>query len=200
MNRRQLLVLFAALLAAAILAFLLREVIQVYIILPLARLFWQIRLVYLAIPQVVFWVLLLVALVIFTANSFSLRSRTDRLWRSTARIRYGEVQQMAFWLQRSRRGIYSKWHVANSLANIALDILQQRSGEAKRSMHLSGPGWNPPADIQKYLETGLRTTYADYPRPGIFSRRQTTPFDRDLEPVVAYLESLMEEKHDPQHS
>jgi len=118
----------------------------------------------------------------------------------SSRARIGEVQQVSFWLTRSRRGIFSRWHVANLLANIALDILSRRTSTGRGGLHLAGPGWDPPAGVQGYLEAGLRTTYADYPRPGLFSNEPQTPFDSDPEPIVDYLESLLEDDHDHQHS
>jgi len=197
---RQLALLLASIGLAAVLAYVLRGVIQAYVILPAARLFWRLRVDYLSIPQIVFWVLLVVALIVVTVDSFRLRESREQRSRRLRPTRPGELQQLVFWLQRSQRGVYSQWYLANTLANLALDILQQRSGEMKRGQRLEGPGWAPPENVQKYLETALRTTYADYPRRSLFAPRRSTPLDGDLDAVVAYLESLLEEKHAPRNS
>jgi hypothetical protein len=55
-------------------------------------------------------------------------------------------------------------------------------------------------DVQAYLSAALKTSFADYPRRGFFSAQPRTPFDRDIEPVIDYLESLMEDEHGHQHS
>lgn len=200
MKPRRWIYIIAGLIAAVLLAFLLRGLVQDYVILPLARLFWNLRTLYRSIPQAVYWVLLLVVLVSMTISSFSLRFQDKQKSRPEDHIHYGDVQQMAFWIQRSRRGVYSKWHLARSLAELALDILQRRKGSVKREQQLEGPGWAPPAGVQEYLEAALKTSYADYPRRSIFDFNPPTPFDHDFEPTVAYLESLMEDDHDHQYS
>jgi hypothetical protein len=200
MNRRQVLVLFASLSAVILLAYLLRGIIWDHVILPLAEMFWQVRIVYHTLPQIIDWVILLVVLVLVTWGSFSLRPLAG--WRPEEPVypRSGDIQQLAVWLERRWRGVYSRWHIANTLANIALDMLRQRTGVEKREQKLTGPGWNPPAEVQAYLEAGLRTPYMDYRRRGIFSPRPRTPLDSDLEAVVGYLESLVENEHEHQHS
>ena len=200
MSRPRLILLAAALTGIALLALFLRDFVQTVVIPSLARLFWQAGLVYRAIPQVAIWAVLLAVLVSLTAGSFIGRTRREYPGRSFRYQRLGEIQQMAFWLKRSRRSRYSQWQIASRLANIALDILQRRTGTKERGRQLEGLGWQPPADVQEYLSTGLRTTFADYPGSGPFSPQPHTPFDRDIEPVVAYLESLLEDEHDHQHS
>src|SRR5512145_2514481 len=70
----------------------------------------------------------------------------------------GEVHQLAFWLRRIKRGAYQRWFVARTFADLAIDILRAQGAQVERRGHLSGPGWNPPADIQKYLEIAVYST------------------------------------------
>jgi hypothetical protein len=200
MSRRQVLSLVAALSAAAILAYLLHGFIWEHIILPLARLVWQISILYLGVPQLVLWILLLVGLVLLTLGRFALRPLPALRSADQRYAHAGDVQRLTIWLERRRRGLYSRWHLANTLANIALDMLRQRTGSAKRVQKLAGAGWNPPAAVQEYLEAGLKAPYGDYRRRSIFPPRPRTPFDVDLEAVIAYLESLVENEHGHQHS
>ncbi len=192
----------AAILAAgmAVLAFFLRDIIQQAVIIPLARFFWQVGLIYRAIPQIVYWAVVLVFLVYLAVAGLSVRSGSGGKAPDAGHRRSGDIQQMVFWLQRSRKGVYSRWQVANSLANIALDILRQRDGSRHRNQPLEGPGWSPPEDVQAYLLAALQTTYADYPRRGILSRKRPTPLDCDPERVVSYLESCLEDEHEHHHS
>jgi hypothetical protein len=200
LNRRRILILAGAFAAAILLAFLLRRFVEEFILLPLARLFWLAGMLYHAIPQLVYWVLALAILISLTIGSFAIRSPGEQRRRRTGYFRYGEIQQLSFWFTRSRRSLYSKWHLANLLANTALDILQRRSGSGLRPGRLEGPGWNPPREVQEYLSAALTAKYSDFAGRGFFSRRPHTPFDRDIEPVIAYLESFLEDAHDHQHS
>ncbi len=190
------LAVLGVLVGAAALAFFLRGLISEFLILPLARLYWAVLVAYRTIPQFVVWVILLGLLVFLTIGSFSLPASERTRERRSGYIRRGEVEQLAFWLKSGRPGSYSRWQVAHILAVVALDILRQRSAPGRGGQKLEGPGWNPPPDVQEYLQTALTTTYADYPRPGLFSRRPPTPFDRDPEPVIAYLESFLENNHE----
>ena len=200
MKNRRWLFLGAAGAGALLLAFLLRSTVQEWVILPLAKLIWRLGILYRGIPQVVYWVILLV---IITSLTIGIFFSAKLEWGSAvggSHFRSGDIQQMAFWLRRSRRGILSRWHVANQLANIALDILARQTGSTKHDQRLEGPGWDAPKEVQDYLKAALTTTYADYPSQGLFSGAPPTPFDHDPEPIVAYLESLLEDNHDHQHS
>jgi len=74
---------------------------------------------------------------------------------------------------------------------MASDILEIRGGKLGRIRTLKGRDWNPPPGVQDYLETGLNGSFADYPLTV-----RNTPFDVDVEKVVAYLESLLEMNRD----
>jgi hypothetical protein len=199
LNRQRILIAAGALAGIILLTFLLHGIVEEFILLPLAHLLWLAGMLYRAIPQLVYWAILLAVLVSLTMSSFAIRLSSDQHRDRSGYFRYGEIQQLSFWLRRSRRSLYSKWHVANLLANTALDIIQRRSGTGQRGNRLEGPGWDPPAQVQEYLSAALTSTYSDYTRRGFFSRRQPTPFDCDIGPVVAYLESFLEDEHEHQH-
>jgi len=63
---------------------------------------------------------------------------------------------------------------------------------------LKGPGWNPPPAVQKYLETALRTSYADFAKRS--ASEPESSLDTDINLVIEYLESLVESEHDHSHS
>ena len=200
MTPRRTLALVASLAGLGILAYLLRNAVSEWVILPLAQLFWWLQVFYRAVPQVVYWVILLVVLIYLPISGFLAVLPEIRASRNSSGYRIGEVQQVSHWLTRSRRGIFSRWRVANLLGKIAQEILSPRLGSGRKDRRLSGPGWDPPRDVQNYLEAALNTNYADYPRRGVFSGEPRTPFDSDPEQVVDYLETFLEDDHDHQHS
>ena len=94
-----------------------------------------------------------------------------------------------------QRGVYFKWQIANLLAEIAMNILnyQERLLPGRK---LLGRIRKLPPEVEKYLDAGVNTTFADYPAPQRFRRTPTTPFDVDLDLVVGYLEM---DEHDDHH-
>ena len=108
----------------------------------------------------------------------------------------GHVEELSFWIQRGENGFYPKWHIAHLLAELALDILDQRGKREKHILRIKGSDLTPPEEVEKYLDAALNTNFTDYPRPKRFFRKPSTPFDLDIESVIRYLESLMGSKND----
>lgn len=197
--RRGWLLLLAGLGLAAALGFLLREIVRAYLILPLTKFFWLIRGYYGAFSQASYFIILLVGVVLIGLVSFRLTDWIEIGRRRDERPRRGAVRQMAFWLERSHRSAYARWYVARSLADLALDLLGGRTGGRRRSEDLAGAGWDPPPEIQEYLESALRLSPAGFARNEP-SSPQVAALEYDPERVVAYLESILESIHDHPHS
>jgi len=102
-------------------------------------------------------------------------------------------------LRRAESGIYFRWLVANRLGKLAYQILLHRESGRPRSVFapLVGTDWEPGRDLQKYLETGLHGSFADFPNSGRFSAHQPTPLDLDVGDAVDFLESQVENGHLP---
>ncbi len=195
MTRRQLSIAGIFLLIV-ILAFALRDVVVALIIIPAAFLWWLFKLYYAAIPQVIFWALL-AALAAYSAittviPSIRIRAKT----KTEIRIAQGRIEILADWLKKSKRGgTYYKWLIANRLGKNAREILAQREGNpaSKKFSALTGRGWNPPPEIDEYLNTGLNGSFTNALRPRWFWQSPpTTPLDIEAQQVMDYLEDEME--------
>lgn len=194
MTRRSLLIA-GAFLSTLIMAFILRDVVKQLIIVPLAYLWWLLRLYYSMFPQIFLWVIL-VAIVLFSAVASLIPEVRYRTVSKTApKPEQGQIEILVNWLNKSQRGgSYYKWLVANRLGKNAREILAQRDGHAvsKKFGWLEGRGWNPPQKIRDYLETGLNGSFADFPRPRLFWQSpKPTPLDADPKQIVEYLEDEM---------
>jgi hypothetical protein len=188
MNRgRRLMVISLMGLLAALLAFPLRGFVFYNIITPLSFIWFYLVYYYHVIPQQFYWFFILLAAVYIALGGLlenPFRRKRKPLPKRHAK---GPVEALASRINNSRRGAYSRWKVARSLGLLASGILEMRGSKSGRIKSLKGKDWNPPAGVQKYLETGLNGSFADYP---LSARR--TPFDVDVEIVVAYLESQLE--------
>jgi hypothetical protein len=193
-TRRQL--LFAgAFLSAIMLAFLLRDVVEQLIIVPLAYLWWLLRLYYSIIPQIVLWVILVAAVVYSAVKSLMPELRYRTAFKPAPRPAQGQIELLGGWLKKTQHGgSYYKWLVANRLGKNAREILAQRDGHAVsyKFGRLEGRGWSPPQKIGDYLETGLNGSFADFPRPRLpWQTPKPTPLDADPKQVIEYLEDEM---------
>jgi hypothetical protein len=184
--RRQ--ILFASIILLAILfAFPLRGFVYYNLITPFSFIWFYLVYFYHVIPQQFYWfIILLVAAYIALGGLLGKPFRRKKKTLVKRQVR-GSVESLASWINDSRRGVYSRWRVARSLALMASSILELRGGKSGRIKVLKGKEWNPPPDVQNYLEAGLNGSFADYP----LSARKT-PFDVDLENIVAFLESQLE--------
>ena len=159
------LIVILAVLVAALLAFRLSGVVYAMFVLPASYLLWLLKLLYLAMPGNIWWsVLVLVLLFIFALSLVPdvLRMQGKESFR---RASMGNVETLSMWMQKSPKGIYYKWLVANRLGKIAHRLLERRATRNNRlaSDRLAGPGWMPDPRIQAYLEAGLLGSFADYP-------------------------------------
>ena len=105
----------------------------------------------------------------------------------------GNVEGLAEAMQKSDRGIYFKWLVANRLGRLAYQLLLQREHGKPRSVFapLTAEGWESEPEVQGYLEKGLHGSFAEFPNSNwnYFAPPEKTALDHDVEEVVEFLES-----------
>lgn len=198
MTRRRLLASLGILVIAALLAFPLREVVYLLVVIPLAYLAWILKLFYLSVSQGLWWILV-VAIILFMIGRSLLPDiqfgRKSVLYQKTQR---GNVEALAVALAKRSRGIYFKWLVANRLGKLAYQILLLHEQGKTRSVFapLTAVGWEARPEIQEYLEKGLRGSFAEYPNPGwgTFAQPAKTPLDQDVKEVVEFLESRQSDR------
>ena len=189
------LILIAALIIAGLLAFPLRETIYQTVVIPVAYIVWNLKLVYQTFSQGVWW--WMIAFIVFFMIAFSLMPRPQLRPRGGVKTKppQGQVESLSIWLRRAERGVYFKWLVANRLGKLAYQILVHRESGRTRSVFapLTGEGWGPSPESQSYLEVGLHGSFADFPNPkNPFATPPQTPLDHNVTEVVEFLESQVE--------
>ncbi len=195
MRRRWLLLL--SVVVALFVSFLLRDAIRRVIILPLAYLWWLITLYYRAVPQLIVWILLIVAVFISSLRLVTISNFIVRVEEKTKKPVKGPVESLSQMLDKAPGGIYYKWLIANRLGNVARELLDQREGRRARGFErLAGRDWQPPDEVSTYLESGLNGSFADYPQSHWWAESRPTPLDVDTRQVIEYLEYEMETSHD----
>lgn len=199
-TRRWLLVI-GVVVIAALLAFPLRGVVHQLIVVPLAYLLWLLGLLYLSLPQALWWVAVTLLVLFLLGKSLLIEIKPPRQPVHFSRMDRGKVESLAAAIQKSDRGIYFKWLVANRLGKLAHQILVLREHGKERSVFapLIGEGWEPSTGLRQYLEKGLHGSFADFPNTGIryFAKPQKTSLDYDVNEVIEFLESQIESKGKP---
>ena len=201
MRGRRLILIAVLLASAALLAYLLQDLIYETLIVPIQYLWWALTLTYRSIAQLIFWALVVVAVAMMALGSLYGRISFREKKAPKHTPSRGPVETLAWWLTQKVRGNYFKWRVANRLGELAEKILSRGDEPDPLPGHrLLGVGWDPPADIRHYLEAGLNSSFAEYPRQGWFTQPTPTPFDLEVDQVIDYLETQMESRSDRRRS
>lgn len=196
MPARRWLIVIAALILAGLLAFPLREPIYRTIVIPVAFIVWNLNLLYRSFSQGAWWWGIIFLVFIMLIFSLVPQAQFRRREAAKPKSAQGQVESLAIWLKKAEQGVYFKWLIANRLGKLAYQILLQRESGRPRSVFvpLLGPDWEPPKDLQRYLETGLHGSFADFPAPGRLSPHQSTPLDHSVVEAVDFLEAQVDNK------
>ena len=196
--RRRRVVIAGVILIAMLLAFPLRQAVHQTIIVPAAYMLWALGLFYRSQSQGIWWVLLVVSILFILGRSLAPQIHLPARASIRPNETRGQVQDLARWLERSKKGTYFKWLVANRLGKLAYQILLQRGSGKPRSVFepLSGPDWEPGTDLQIYLQSGLQRSFADFPTPRkLLASPPKTPLDHDVGKAVEFLEVQIDHLH-----
>jgi len=199
-KRRQLQLLGVVLLSALVMAFLLQDVVAQLIVRPVAYVLWGLGIVYRFIPQPVLWLALVLVLIYLTLGSFVSRLEWHGPGKPEARPARGPLDELAMQIERKDGGIYFKWQIARTLGDIALDLQEQRLHARRRKLHFDESA--VPAQVRRYLDAGLNTSFSDYPIPkslpliGNLKPLPPTAIDGEIGAVLDYLEAQMENEDD----
>lgn len=197
--RRRLVLLGLAGLAVLVMAIFLRDTVEQLIIRPAAYLFWWLGVYYRFLPQPLLWFGLVLLFLYLSFGNLAGQIKWFRrqipLYRSTQ----GPLEEFAAQIERRQSGVFFKWQVARHLGDLALDLQELRQHTRRRALDF-GPRAAP--EVRQFLDLALKTSFSDYPLqagwplPAPFRALPPTPFDLDLEPVIAYLESQLESNDD----
>lgn len=197
MRRRRLILLGVSFLVAAGMAYYLQGLVRSVLFEPLSYMWWGFTILYQSVAQLVYWILLVVGVALMAFGSLYGKDRARGLVEEETNPAQGPLETTARHIARTEKGVYYKWLIANRMGRLARSILSLRNGPPDSpNSPLEGRGWDPPDEVGAYLESGLTRTFADFPRQRRFSRPLETPFDTDLNQVIAYLESQMENHRD----
>ncbi len=193
MKPNRLLIVGAGLLLAVLLAWVISGFVRQNLLIPTLELAWLLQNYYKMIPQSWQWGILIAIILIGALYSLSfVRASISTAWLRTRRAQT-PGSELAFWLARIDQGQYQRWFVAHRLATLARDLLSEQGAQIERGDALTGPGWNPPQDIQKYLQAALYSSPKTFDTAAKAAGLTTDP---NVEEVIQYLETYAEASHE----
>ncbi len=187
MRRDRLLILGVILVAGLLLARGAQGAVRDGIVVPLLEIFWIGQMLVETTSQGFFWTALVIVGIALAVKGF---------WDGPPRFardaelepRRGPVAALTVMIHRCARDEYSRWRLAQRLAQLAVETLAQRHAISPREARggiEDGRFAIPPA-IAAYLRAGLGQFQN---RPGSRGRvRSGGPLDVDVQSVVAWLE------------
>jgi hypothetical protein len=180
---------------AVVLAFPLRGAVTQLIVIPLAYLLYALELLYLSLPQLVWWFVIVALVLVVLGSSLLIETRLPGRLIETKKTGRGRVEHLASAMTKSQKGTYFKWLVANVLGRLAYQILVLRDHGKPRSMFapLEADGWEPSPEVRDYLEKGLHGSFTELPSHSWirFPRGERTVLDHDVAEVVGFLEASL---------
>jgi hypothetical protein len=195
MNRQSLHKAIFLIFVAALLAIVLKDAIWNQLITPFLYQLWLAWIFVRSMPQIVYWNSLVVLIAVVTLISLIKQRRRKSNTIQEEIQTQDPVAKVANSINDLHKGTFFKWLTANQLGTLARSILIYQHGEvALPKRRLMGRNWDPPEQIQKYLEAGLASSFINKPRRWLLFKSSDSPFDIDINTVVEYLEDQLEIK------
>ena len=185
-------IFLGGLVAVAMLAFAMQGLVERMLIRPVLYVLWILGLYYDALPQILWWILIVAASLWFIMGSLRPEQKPRPRKTDPPFMGCGQVESLALWLTKVPRGGYVKWLVAQRLGKLARDLLtfRERRNPPSAREALRGADWNPPEEVASYLEAGLIGSFADFPQPRWpFERPRPTPLDLNPHEALEFIES-----------
>jgi len=178
---------------AAVLSFLLSDIVRSVILPPIFYLSWIARIIYETLPQLFWWSLFLLIFFII-----SVRSVIRIGWRRSSsakseKLKYSRLEMWTKWVEQTNRGQYFKWNLANEISKLFIKLLasEERLSENEIMYRIEENQISIPQEIQTYLMTGLNPQQSLQVRRSIFFpfiKTRTKPLDLDIEQLLEFLE------------
>ncbi len=187
--RKRLLLSGLALLPIIVMAILVEGFVRDVIAVPLLYIFWIARLLFESIPQLILWVVFVIAALVLASRSLITQRPMPR-GRPVETSQPGRVESWARLIDLAPESDFSRWRLAQRLGQLALEVLPDpESGAAKRSVRrLEQESLDIPPQIRTYLQARMPMAKS---RRGFRSSTRSPAFDLDPEQVVQFLEDTL---------
>lgn len=142
-------------------AALLRGVAREALVIPLLSLLWGLVDLFESLPQVLVWIILIVAVIVIALRSVA--DPPTLRWRmKTEETLGGRVAAWVRVVRLARHDGYSRWRLAQRLALLATEIIAHREGvDLRQARQLIESGSIVSPEVRAYLLAGMRAYRPD---------------------------------------
>jgi len=175
-------------------AFLLRRFVSDYVITPIVFAARIERLLFNAIPEVVFWSLFLFIGLILAVNSLPIRSIFSTKPPQTGEKLESRARQISKWIRTSERSEYSRWMLARQLSSLAFDLFmyQERLSLQDVRKFIRRNKSTISDEVHDYILAGMEVPSFRHYSEMVSNYHQnfmTSPLDINPEIVIEFLET-----------
>lgn len=186
----------ASVVVAAVIAYLLRQPILTYIVIPVIHALQAISILLGFFSPLVYWAAFLLVLAVLAYRTFDRKPMRRRHKKPPAPGKTGRVADWHKWLEQRNQGNYFKWRLAHKVGLLAGDILAYRASISPEmaAAELDEGNLEVPQDLMDYIRAGrnLRSVLRyDVGSSSIFGRKQKTPLDMEPERALSILEQRL---------
>lgn len=176
-------------------AYLLKDYVSEFIITPLWYTFRIAKVIYEALPQLLWWgVFLFILLFIAVKNLLQHLKSGSKPSAAPREERLSRAQAWSRWIELSEKGDYSRWLLARRIARLTHDVIahQERLTLGQVEEGLRAGHLDLPFEVQAYIQVGLDApSFRHYSELLDLLRysRSASPLDLDPELIVEILEA-----------
>jgi hypothetical protein len=197
-NRRKIFLAILALVSAALLAYLLRDVLGPIVLAAANFLYQGAAILYRLFSERVYWLALLLVLVILALRSLNLNLDSPQRFIRLDTGSGGRASVWTHWIEQRSQGNYFKWRLARQIAQLGLEILAYREALPVETVEksLASGEIELPEEVKHVFGIGLdRRHFLRYPqavsRLRLFRRQRTSLFDFETHKMVTFLEERL---------
>lgn len=187
-----------ALLLICLLALIINGTIGDTVVLPLLFLAWAAQVIYQSIPQALLWGIFVAIAVLLVAKSLPWSSAPLPAGEQQAAA-HGRVANWSRWLGAAKRDEYSRWRLAQQLAQLAIDTLafREQCSPQEISRRLDDGSLDIPLQLRAYLRAGNMSYTPKFKQARRFGwpgrdTPQPDPLAIDPQLVIEYLEHTVQ--------
>jgi len=179
------------------LALLLTGFARSIIMTPFIYAFWIGRIVYETLPQLFWWILILMGLSIFAINNVLKLRRWSRQTKPEESRQLSHLETWTETLEQANKGGYFQWSLANQLAHVTIKVLanQEHIPKNQATLSLKNGQFNLPPEVHSYLITGLdasRSFKIEKSQIRLFANVKENPLNLDPERVITCIEEYLD--------
>jgi len=178
------------------LAYLLKDFLRDNLYVPIIDMVRFVSVLLQSMPQAFWWWLVLFILAIYAAWVFLTRRKSVPSSSQSGTRNLSRAMVWIQWIERSKRGDYSRWLLARQIAQLALQIIahQEKQTVEWAKEEIISSRYQLPAGVEDFIRIGITTPtfpqYTDLIRRKS-RKKERKPLEMKVDELIRFLENSM---------